>query len=150
MSANHITVNALRLIQRPDIPIYLFGVTGRLISQFTAVDFARRTDVGQLGGYQRPQIESHIRQIADYLESSGSLLPNAIILALGQDVAFRPSSAIQSEWGTPGTLSIPLPTQTRPQRSAWIVDGQQRVAALSRMNADRDFPVPVVGFVAAS
>jgi DGQHR domain-containing protein len=103
-----------------------------------------------LAGYQRARVEKHIGEIYEYLATVDSILPNAIVLALGADVAFTPSDgAIRSEWGTPGFLAIPLPDRGQA-KPCFIVDGQQRVAALAQLDPHRQFPVVVVGFQASS
>jgi DGQHR domain-containing protein len=110
----------------------------------------RDEDGGTLQGFQRPEIRSHVKQIADFLDHGAVLFPNAIILALSPEVEFRgsrgpvPDGLI--EISQAGTLTIPV----RPEgkRAAWIVDGQQRSLALARTK-NRDIVVPVIGFVSA-
>jgi DGQHR domain-containing protein len=142
-------VNALRIEQRPDVPLYAFGVNGRLVHQFASVQPAERSVGGVLEGYQRTRVEKHIQEIYAYLRNEDSILPNAIVLALSDEVTFTPSEgAIRTEWGTPGTLVIPMPDRGQP-RPCFIVDGQQRVAALAQLDPHRQFPVVVVGFQAS-
>jgi DGQHR domain-containing protein len=144
-------VNALRVLQRVDAPLYVFGIEGRRVHEVAAVDEARRTDVGDLAGYQRARFESHIREIREYLEHPEALLPNAIVVAFGPDVTFEPMvGSLRPEWGTIGTLTIPTSKKGRGYRAGWIVDGQQRAAALERLPSDRGFPVVVVGFATGS
>ncbi|NGX16020.1 DGQHR domain-containing protein [Wenzhouxiangella sp. XN24] len=117
-----------------------------MIHQFASVHFAQRVEDGELAGYQRERVSRHIAAIHAYLQQEGALLPNAIVIAFNKTVAFTPlSNQLRSEWGTFGTLSIPLsgPRETKP---GFIVDGQQRVAALSELEPSRPFPVVVVGF----
>jgi DGQHR domain-containing protein len=146
----HLRVNAMRLEQRPGVPLFVFGVDGRLIHQFAAVEFAARNQEGLLIGFQRERVERHIREIHSYLSQDKALLPNAIVLALDGSVEFRPyRGLLLSEWGTLGQLEIalPMPGDTKP---ALIVDGQQRVSALATLPADRPFPVVVVAFSSSS
>lgn len=141
---------ALRIYQRSDVPLYVFGVDGRIIHQFAAVDFADRSADGVLSGYQRERVSAHINQITNYLSSDDAMLPNAVVLALDKQVRFEVLPGVTaSTWGTPGILSIPIPDghETKP---ALIVDGQQRITALSKLPPDRKFPIVVVGFVASS
>jgi DGQHR domain-containing protein len=131
--------------------LYVFGIEGRLVHEIAAVDEARRTDVGDLAGYQRSRVESHIREILDYLEHPKALLPNGIVVAFGDDVTFEPlAGSVRSEWGTIGTLTIPTSKGGRGYRAGWIVDGQQRAAALEGLAPDRPFPVVVVAFATES
>lgn len=141
---------ALRVEQRDDVPLYIFGVNGRVIHQFATVSFAERAADGVLTGYQRTRVESHIAQIRAYLSQEGALLPNAIVIAFNGEVTFVPSEdAIRSRWGTPGVLQIPLPSP-REKKPGLIVDGQQRVSALAQLPPDRQFPVVVVSFSSLS
>ena len=143
-------VNALRVEQRSDIPLFAFGINGRLIHQFAAVQSAARTDDGVLVGYQRTRVQRHIQEIYNYLSQEGALLPNAIVVAFDDSVEFKPlEGALRIEWGTFGRLSIPLPVAGKP-KPALIVDGQQRMSALAELRPDRKFPVVVIGFSSAS
>lgn len=139
-------VNALRVEQRPDVPMYVFAVNGRLISQFAAIDPAERTGEGVLIGYQRERVARHIAEIYGYLHEPDALLPNAIVLAIDGPIEFVASpGVIRTEWGTPGRLAISLPGPGA-QKPAFIVDGQQRVSALAELPHDRVFPVVIVAF----
>ncbi len=143
-------LHALRIEQRVDTPLFVFGVDGRMVHQFAAVDAAHRSSDGVLGGYQRTRVDRHIAEIYAYLATDGAILPNAIVVAFSGDVNFEPASGVlRSEWGTPGTLYIPLPGAGEA-RPGLIVDGQQRSSALAQLPATRNFPVVVVGFLATS
>lgn len=148
--ASSLRVQALRIEQSADVPLYVFGVNGRLVHQFASVDVAQRSADGVLAGYQRTRVERHIAEIYAYLAKDDAILPNAIVVAFSGGVTFEPAPGVMpSEWGTPGTLHIPLPApgQARP---GFIVDGQQRSTALAQLPATRNFPVIVVGFRTAS
>lgn len=146
-----ITLNALRVEQRVDIPIYVFGINGPLIHQIASVSFAERTEGGALRGYQRLAVKRHISEIHAYLSDKKPLLPNAIVLAFDDRVLFEPLRGQQrSEWGTFGKLTIPLPVNASEPKVGWIVDGQQRASALSQLDARRHFPVVIVAFQSPS
>jgi len=126
--------------------LYQFGVDGKKLSLFTAVSRVRRDDDNQIAGYQRPETLAHIRAIRRYLEGDAPLMPNALVIAFDRRVRFEPApDAAKSRDSCVGTLVIPLdaPDDDRP---GWIVDGQQRSAAV-RDAAVRRFPVPVVAFI---
>lgn len=143
-------VHALRVEQRPDVPLYVFGVNGRLIHQFAGIQRANRDDDGVLQGYQRARVGRHIREIRDYLMQDDSLLPNAIVVAFDRAVNFTPlAGVVRAEWGTPGHLRIPLPVRGT-RKPALIVDGQQRMSALAELPPQRMFPVIVIGFSTTS
>lgn len=153
MGANPRTIalNALRVEQRKDIPIFVFGIEGRLVHQLATVSYAERTKDGVLAGYQRPAVQRHIAEILNYLTGPTSLLPNAIVIAFDDRVTFRPLKGIQqSEWGTFGHLEIPLPRNAAESKVGWIVDGQQRATALAQLKPGRHFPVVVVAFQCSS
>jgi len=141
-------LNALRVTQNREIPLYVFGIDGRELQKIAAIDIADRTGTGELTGYQRPEVKNHIKQIANYLNSEGALLPNALVLALDGTATFTPlDGEVGSEWGTLGRLSIPLRKSGEP-KPAFVVDGQQRMAALSQLDGKK-FPVIVVAFSSA-
>ncbi|NKC14560.1 MAG: DGQHR domain-containing protein [Gammaproteobacteria bacterium] len=143
-------VNALRILQRQDIPLFVFGVNGRLIHTFAAVQLAHRDREGALIGYQRDAVTRHIQEIRAYLEQESALLPNAVVIALDESARFTAlDGTMHSEWGTFGTLTIPLPGHGE-KKPGFIVDGQQRIAALSSLAPERDFPVVVVAFQTGS
>ena len=139
---------ALRIRQGTQY-IYCFGVDGKKIHDFTTVSRIRREDE-DLNGYQRPEVLSHVKAIRRYLESDGAMLPNALVLAFDDRVTFEPTR-IESvvDYSTVGELVIPvdeaLEDHTKP---AWIVDGQQRSAAIRDAELD-EFPVAAVGFIAS-
>src|ERR1700722_14460423 len=104
--------SALRIRQREDVPLYVFGVDGRIIHQFAAVNFAERTSDGLLSGYQRGEVSAHIHQIAQYLSGTDAILPNAIVIAFDDQISFTPApGATLRNWGTPGNLAVPVPSR---------------------------------------
>jgi DGQHR domain-containing protein len=143
-------LHALRIEQRVDVPLFVFGVDGRIVHRFATMDAAHRSADGVLGGYQRTRVERHIAEIYAYLATDGAILPNAIVVAFSGDVTFASTPGVmRTEWGTPGTLYVPLPKRGKA-RPGLIVDGQQRSSALAQLPPTRSFPVVVVGFLATS
>lgn len=142
-----IRLPALRICQGQHY-IYTFGVDGKQLHDFATVSRVHRENM-ELQGYQRPEVLSHIRAIRRYLESDGAMLPNAIVLAFDERVTFEPlGSRRLVDYVTTGEIVIPvdesLPDDEKP---AWLVDGQQRSAAIR--DADlAEFPVAAVGFIA--
>jgi DGQHR domain-containing protein len=129
--------------------IYSFGVDGKKLHDFATVSRVHRDDDEALHGYQRPEVLSHIRAIRRYLESDGSVLPNAIVLAFDSRVQFEPTEHVGDvDYSTPGQLVIPVDESLDDNdKPAWLVDGQQRSAAIR--DADlAEFPVAAVGFIA--
>ncbi|WP_072815890.1 DGQHR domain-containing protein DpdB [Rhodococcus zopfii] len=140
---------ALRIMQNPDMPVYLFALAAEEVGQVSDVARISRDEAGKLIGYQRPERRNHVKQILEYLDSGEVLFPNGLILALPETVKFRASRGPATSDGlsTSGVLEIPIPESDDAPRPAWIVDGQQRSLALSRTKNSR-MPVPIAGFVA--
>ncbi|OYV67538.1 MAG: hypothetical protein B7X09_01150 [Acidiphilium sp. 21-66-27] len=146
-----IVVRAVRTRQGNNVDVFAFFLPGPAVLQMADIARVHRDDEGgTLQGFQRPEIRSHVKQIADFLDHGPVLFPNAIILALSPEIEFRgsrgPAPEGLIEVAQAGTLTIPV----RPEgaRAAWIVDGQQRSLALAR-TSNRDVVVPVIGFISA-
>jgi DGQHR domain-containing protein len=144
---------ALRITQSTQAPLYMFTLTAGEILQVADISRVSRDDVGELIGYQRPEVRGHIQEITDYLDSDQPLFPNPIIMALPSTVRFSCSRGSQGKKvsdgiAASGTLEIPLPNGDI-RRPGWIVDGQQRAYALAAAKR-QDFPVPVNAFIADS
>lgn len=139
---------ALRIDQDAGHPLFMFSLTGNELLQVAEVSRISRDDAGKLIGYQRPEVRKHVQDIVDYLNSEHVLFPNSVILALSSQVKFIRSRGPEVSDGctAAGTLEIPIPNgeDTKP---AWIVDGQQRVLALSKSTRNT-LAVPVNAFVA--
>src|SRR5262245_20916978 len=144
----NISVRALRTRQGNGVDVFSFFIRGADITGVAEISRISRDDSDALKGFQRKEIQNHVKSIVEYLDRGNVLFPNAIILALSSEVRFT-----QSRGPTPegvaqiaqiGTLSIPIREEGR--RVAWIVDGQQRSLALSRTK-NADISVPVVAFI---
>jgi DGQHR domain-containing protein len=142
---------ALELRQGRDRLLYGFAIDGKLLPSFASISRLARGDDYRILGYQRPEVGSHIAEIRRYLESENPLLPNAIVVAFDASVCFEPTpDAGAGADSRPGTLVIPLDPEAPPDRKpGWVVDGQQRLAAIREATVER-FPVWVIGFVAQS
>jgi DGQHR domain-containing protein len=139
---------ALRFQQDEEHPLFQFGLTGEELLAVAGISRLSRSDAGKLIGCQRPEVKRHVQDIVSYLNGDRVLFPNSIILALSSSVKFTRGRGPEVDDGLvePGTLEIPLPQPDHP-KPAWVVDGQQRVLALSRCRR-KDFPVPVNAFLA--
>jgi DGQHR domain-containing protein len=143
---------ALRITQTTQAPLYMFTLTAAEILEIADISRVSRDDLGELIGYQRPEVRQHIQEITDYLDSDQPLFPNPIIIALPSTVRFTCSRGpnVSDGIAASGTLEIPLPCNGNGGRKpGWIVDGQQRALALAAAKR-QDFPVPVNAFVADS
>lgn len=145
-----ISCHALRLKQDSNAPVFLFALPAEILGQIASVARLTRNEKGKLEGYQRSIAKSHVDNITAYLNQPEALLPNAVILALSSSVRFDERRGPGNDDGAAiaGRLTIPLPGpgEVRP---AWIVDGQQRLTALSRIK-NQQFPIPVAAFITDS
>lgn len=143
-------LSALRIKQSPKRILYSFAVDGKTLSKFTMVSKARRGEDSEMIGYQRPEVYSHIESIKKYLESSNPMIPNALVIAFDSRVKFEVKDRHHSgaKGADVGTLIIPLQNGDKEwTKPGWIVDGQQRFAAIRDARID-SFPVFVTGFIA--
>ena len=148
-SKQSIRRSALRLDQHPDHPLYMFTLTGDELLRVADVWHASRRGGGSLDGYQRPEAKRHIRDITDYLDGDEVIFPNPIILALSSKASFEEGRVPRDQqgFGAPGTIEIPLP-RNGGKKPAWVVDGKQRMMALSKSLRRTDLVIPVNAFVA--
>ncbi len=139
---------ALRIDQNEKYPLFTFTLNGSELLEIADISRISRDNTGELIGYQRPEVKKHIQDIANYLNGEDVIFPNSIILALDPSVKFKASRGPQVGDGKtiPGSIEIPLPSSSKSMKPAWIVDGQQRVLALS-LAQRKDFPIPINAFV---
>ena len=92
-----IKVRALLAKQAPDIPLYSFYIKGSDILRIADVSRIKRGEGGELLGYQRKEVRSHVDEIANYLNNDASILTHAIILALSTEATFKQSRGLRLE-----------------------------------------------------
>jgi DGQHR domain-containing protein len=147
-ASSELVLRALHTTQGEGLDVFSFFIKGSDIVKIADLSRLGREDDETLKGFQRPEIRSHVKGIADYISKGNVLFPNAIILALSPQVRFvasRGTKAAGDEgFSQSGTLTIPI--YNEGQRVAWIVDGQQRSLALAQVRKI-EMVVPVVGFV---
>ena len=149
MDIRLLRIPALEILQGGGRKLYSFAVDGKSVGSFATVSRIKRAADSQIKGYQRTEILSHINEIKSYIESTGPLIPNAIVLAFDNRVCFEPLSCSPQASGQAqfGHLLIPLGNVQDHEKAAWIVDGQQRIAAVSQANVP-EFNLAAVGFIA--
>jgi DGQHR domain-containing protein len=153
MSNEELRVPALEIQQGPNRRIFTFAVDGKLLHRFAGVSRIRRGSAGELAGYQRPEVLSHISEIRGYLESEDPMIPNALVVAFDDRVRFEPATNEGTgSFVRGGTLVIPLASNGHSddpdEHPGWIVDGQQRAAAI-RDASLASFPIAVSAFIAS-
>jgi DGQHR domain-containing protein len=145
-----IEVPAIAIRQSEKRELYAFAVDGKRLHDFAQVSRLGRDESEKIAGYQRPEVVAHIAEIRNYLESEEPMLPNAIVVAFNSRVQFKPLDGTRSDKGPAhGHLVIPTDSDTDGAKAGWIVDGQQRAAAIRDARLDA-FPVFVTGFITDS
>jgi DGQHR domain-containing protein len=130
-----------------DTTIYLTFLPGSDILQIADIRRMQRDENHELEGFQRQEIRDHVNEIAQYLDNGGTLFPNAIILAMEPNIKFEGSRGGKPKVTVKDVVlgRLHIPVRELGQRSAWIVDGQQRSLALSK-SSNPGLVVPVVAF----
>lgn len=144
--------SALEVRQGRRRVLYSFAADGKVLPQFATVSRLHRDSDDHIGGYQRPEVLSHIAEIRDYLESKDPMIPNAIVIAFDPRVRFEPSSVqpIEGGYSRLGTLIIPISSDAASEElPGWIVDGQQRAAAIRDAMISK-FPICITAFITKS
>lgn len=127
---------ALRARQAPDHDVFVFAAHPKDVLAFAQIERVGRNDQGELKGFQRHQIASHIKEIRDYLSRTDALLPNAVI------VAFIDAATVKEK----GRGLVEVTIDTERGGLGFVVDGQQRLTALSGLDKP-DFEVFVSAVV---
>jgi len=119
---------ALQIEQSPGKRVYCFSVNGKDVHLYANISRIGQDDVGRITGYQRPEIQKHIQDIRDYIDSDSPMIPNAVVLSFDKGVKFIPAEKGSEH----GILEIKLnKNRTKP---GFIVDGQQRLGAIRDSN----------------
>jgi DGQHR domain-containing protein len=142
---------ALQFQQGHERTLYTFVADGKLIPTFTTVSRIKRQADQNVYGYQRPESLAHIAEIRNYLNSENPMIPNALVVAFDETIRFEPAGDVaETSLGCcrSGTIVIPVDENVAEERKpGWIVDGQQRLAAIREARLSH-FPMCVVAFVA--
>src|SRR5262245_47553648 len=142
---------ALEIRQSEGTTLYAFAADGKQVPLFAAVSRVGRDSDSSITGYQRPEVVAHISAIRQYLESGQPMIPNSIVIAFDDRVKFIPArTKSPTVYSRPGTLVVPIDeSHTDADKPGWIVDGQQRTAAIREARID-EFPICVTAFVTAN
>jgi DGQHR domain-containing protein len=130
------TYKAIQAKQSPNHQVLSFAARPADILQFAEIDRVNRSSDGTLTGFQRHQIAPHIKEIRDYLSHNNAILPNPIVVAFVDGASVREVESGLAE------LSI----DTTKEKPGFVVDGQQRLTALSGL-LDKDFEVLVSALI---
>ena len=138
--------DALRIVQPSGREVFAFAARPADLINVVQIPNVGRDEEGELFGYQRPEVVSHIAEIRRYLETDDAVLPNAIVVAFDERARFEPSS--MGGVGQTGVLDIPEQT-LEGRKCGFVVDGQQRLAAVASSRHD-GFPIFVTAMIAAT
>jgi DGQHR domain-containing protein len=140
---------ALEIRQGRRRRLYTFAIDGKKLPLFTTVSRVRRED-RRIEGYQRPEVLAHVNAIRSYLESEAPMIPNAVVVAFDTRVHFEAAEPSGIGYVRSGVLVIPVDESLSDEdKPGWIVDGQQRCAAVREADI-RSFPLCVTAFITAS
>lgn len=148
-SGEVIKVPAMAIEQSPGRTLYSFAVDGKRIYEFADVSRIRRNAETELEGYQRPEVIAHIQEIKEYIESDSPMIPNGVVIGFDSRVKFKRVKSEKLDISTSaqmGVLEIPLGADPKRGKVGFIVDGQQRLAAI-RSAKIKQFPVLVSAFI---
>jgi DGQHR domain-containing protein len=138
MATITLTFSAIKARQSNEHSVLSFAASAQEIMLFAQVERIGRNTSGDLFGFQRPQIESHIREIRDYMARDDAVVPNGIVVAfLASDPGFRVI-------GNEGVVQIEIDISDHP--TGLVVDGQQRLSALAGL-PERDFQLFVSALI---
>jgi DGQHR domain-containing protein len=112
--------------QSPEHCVLTFAATAKQVLSFSTIERITCDQEGEVSGFQRPQVASHIREIKDYLSKPDAVLPNAIVVAFIDKVEVKAAKN--------GICKIIIDTSDGPP--GLVVDGQQRLSALSQTGRD--------------
>lgn len=101
--------------------VFVFAAEPKQVLEFAQIERLGRKDSGELKGFQRHQISSHIKDIRGYLGREDALLPNAVIVAFLDGVKLKHNKD--------GRVDVQIDAKNGPP--GFVVDGQQRLTALS-------------------
>lgn len=115
---------ALSARQADGHDVFVFAAEPKEVLSFAQIERLGRKDSGELKGFQRHQISSHIKDIRGYLGRDEAILPNAVIVAFLEGVTLKHHKS--------GMVDVVIETKDGPP--GFVVDGQQRLTALSGLD----------------
>lgn len=115
---------ALSARQADGHDVFVFAAEPKEVLSFAQIERVGRKDSGELKGFQRHQISSHIKDIRGYLGRDEAILPNAVIVAFLEGVTLKHHKS--------GLVDVVIETKDGPP--GFVVDGQQRLTALSGLD----------------
>jgi DGQHR domain-containing protein len=124
------TVNATVLKQNGR-ELYCFGVNSKKLDRISYVTPRSKDDPEEV---QRILSDKRAQEIGEYIKQANSLLPNAIVVSLTDDVQVQ-------DTGTPGIKALYFPDEEG--KFAYVLDGQHRLRSFEHSDGVQ-FDLPVV------
>ena len=124
-------VRAVKTTQGDGVDVFSFFLYGSDIVRVADISRIVR-DEGELKGFQRKEIRSHVNSIVEFLDSGPVLFPNAIILALSPEVEFKYSRGSRPE-GFVDVAELGDACNSGPGRRPACRMDRGRTAALTRL-----------------
>ena len=141
-----LNVRALMTKQEKNTKLYSFFLYGKDVSRVADISRIAKNNSGELTGYQRGEVQRHVNEITEYLNSTSVIFPNSIILAMSSEVQFKQSRGPSVGDGSSYAGVLELPIKPDRNKVAWIVDGQQRTLALKQCSK-KNLLVPITAFI---
>ncbi len=130
------TFRAIQAKQSAGHQVLSFAARPADILQFAEIERIGRDSDGTLTGFQRHQIAPHIKEIRSYLSQDNAVLPNPIVIAFVDGATVKPVDQ--------GIVELTI--NTAAHKPGFVVDGQQRLTALSGL-LEKDFEVLVSALI---
>ena len=86
-----LSLRAVRAEQGDDVEVYSFFMRGADVLRIADISRVHRDEVDELKGFQRKEIQNHVKGIVEYLDRGSVIFPNAIILAFQGNIDFKQS-----------------------------------------------------------
>ncbi len=120
------------VLKQKYIDLYLFGMNSRILREVCYVTPMSENDPLEV---QRLLSESRAKEIGSYIREETSILPNAIVVSLTDEVQIRPS-------GRSNEVIVEFPSTTG--KFMYVLDGQHRLEGFKHSDGI-EFDLPVVG-----
>jgi DGQHR domain-containing protein len=123
------------ILKQKDKWLYMFKLNSTLLNKISYVTPRSEDNPDEL---QRVVNLPRAKEIGKWLQDENSLLPNAIVIDLKENVEIEPTGVHDQV-----TITIPNPAETEDCKVAYILDGQHRVKGFEHSDGI-EFDLPIV------
>lgn len=126
---------------------YSFSATPESLLKISYLAHKGNTNLPPLETYQRIAKKKRLDKIAEYIVSSeengkGAIFPTSIVVNFSTDIKFQEIAGQKGEKSKIGRLTLP-----NEYNSAWIIDGQHRLYAYSKLDKEaKTALLPIIAF----